>query len=124
MHPNPHTRLRIGAFVVDPLIDEVSGAGTTSKLEPRATDVLVYLAQRPGEVVSVDLVVAWNALFFDEDGVPYRECCAHARRVGDAKQDDLHARGLCAGGRSPPQPWERSSAQASDSPSVKKSAQG
>jgi TolB-like protein/DNA-binding winged helix-turn-helix (wHTH) protein len=84
MHPNPHTRLRIGAFVVDPLLDEVSGAGTTTKLEPRATDVLVYLAQRPGEVVSVDDLRAevWSGVIVTPDSV-YRAVNAIRRALGD-----------------------------------------
>src|SRR5215469_11355477 len=84
MHPNPQTRLRIGAFVVDPLVDEVSGAGTTSKLEPRATDVLVYLAQRPGEVVSVDDLRAhvWSGVIVTPDSV-YRAVNAIRRALGD-----------------------------------------
>ena len=84
MHPRPHTRLRIGAFVVDPLVDEVSGAGTTTKLEPRATDVLVYLAQRPGEVVSVDDLRAyvWSGVIVTPDSV-YRAVNAIRRALRD-----------------------------------------
>ena len=84
MHPRPHTRLRIGAFVVDPLVDEVSGAGTTTKLEPRATDVLAYLAQRPGEVVSVDDLRAqvWSGVIVTPDSV-YRAVNAIRRALRD-----------------------------------------
>src|SRR5215472_6854933 len=84
MHPNPHPRLRIGAFVVDPLVDEVHGAGTTTKLEPRAMDVLVYLAQRPGEVVSVDELRArvWTGVIVTPDSV-YRAVNAIRRVLGD-----------------------------------------
>src|SRR5262249_48818231 len=71
MHPRPDTRLRIGAFVVDPLLCEVSGAATTTKLEPRAMDVLVYLARRAGEVVSVDDLRAevWTGVIVTPDSV-------------------------------------------------------
>jgi TolB-like protein/DNA-binding winged helix-turn-helix (wHTH) protein len=84
MHPNPHPRLRIGAFVVDPEVDEVYGAGTTSKLEPRAMDVLVYLAQRPGEVVSVDELRAhvWAGVIVTPDSV-YRAVNGIRRALGD-----------------------------------------
>jgi TolB-like protein/DNA-binding winged helix-turn-helix (wHTH) protein len=84
MHPNPHPRLRIGAFVVDPSVDEVYSAGTTSKLEPRAMDVLVYLAQRAGEVVSVDELRAevWAGVIVTPDSV-YRAVNGIRRVLGD-----------------------------------------
>jgi transcriptional activator of cad operon len=45
--------LKIGDCAVDPTVDEVTRDGTTIKLEPRAMRVLMHLAGRPGEVVSV-----------------------------------------------------------------------
>src|SRR5215469_14090523 len=87
MHPRPQTRLRIGAFVVDPLVDEVSGAGTRTKLEPRAMDLLVYLAGRPGEVVSVDELRdhVWSGVIVTPDSV-YRAINAIRRALGDDRQ--------------------------------------
>ena len=39
---------RIGDWLVDPAIDEISRAGIVNKLEPRAMRVLVCLAERAG----------------------------------------------------------------------------
>lgn len=43
---------RLGALTVDPNRDEVSGPGGKVHLEPRVMDLVVYLAQRPDEVVT------------------------------------------------------------------------
>jgi transcriptional activator of cad operon len=44
--------MRIGEWLVEPALNQISAPGKTSKLEPKAMAVLCYLAQRPGEVVS------------------------------------------------------------------------
>jgi len=46
------TRFRVGAWTVNPLANEVSLGGEIAKLEPKVMAVLVYLADRPGEVVT------------------------------------------------------------------------
>jgi DNA-binding response OmpR family regulator len=46
--------LRIGAWRVDPALCEISKDGNTLKLEPREMQLLLYLAARPGRVVSVE----------------------------------------------------------------------
>jgi DNA-binding winged helix-turn-helix (wHTH) protein/TolB-like protein/Tfp pilus assembly protein PilF len=45
-------RLRIGSWVADPPTNELRRDGETIRLEPKAMDVLVLLAERAGEVVS------------------------------------------------------------------------
>jgi hypothetical protein len=56
---------RIGDWRVDPALDEISRDGRTVKLEPRTMRVLVCLARRAGEVVSVDdlLNAVWIRAF-------------------------------------------------------------
>ena len=63
---------RRGPWRADPTRDEISRDGTTVKLEPRTMRVLMCLAQRAGEVVSVnelldtvskDLVVTQYSLY-------------------------------------------------------------
>jgi len=46
------SRIRIGSWTVDPSANEVSLDGETTKLEPKVMAVLVYLADRRGEVVT------------------------------------------------------------------------
>ena len=44
--------LRIGDWLIEPDAGRVSREGVSTKLEPKAMDLLVYLAQRPGQVLS------------------------------------------------------------------------
>jgi DNA-binding winged helix-turn-helix (wHTH) protein/tetratricopeptide (TPR) repeat protein len=64
--------LRVGDWRVDPALDEISKEGTSVKLEPRAMRLLVCLAERAGQVVSVeqlldevwkDVVVTPNSVY-------------------------------------------------------------
>lgn len=48
----PTSRFRVGAWTVDPPANEVSLGGETTKVEPKVMAVLVYLADRRGEVVA------------------------------------------------------------------------
>lgn len=57
---------------VDPLLRTVSDAGgRTTRLEPKACDLLVLLAGRPGEVISVEQLIAsvWGGKFVTSDVV-------------------------------------------------------
>jgi len=79
---------RIGAWEVHPLTGEVSGTGTSTHLEPKVMEVLVALAQRPGEVVEREELLrrVWGnrAAVSDE---PLTRCIAELRRaLGDSRQ--------------------------------------
>ena len=56
--------LRIGSWRVDPALNEISREGQTIRLEARAMSLLLRLARRPGEVVSVDdlLTDVWSGV--------------------------------------------------------------
>ena len=59
-------------FTVDPLLRSVTGAdGRTTRLEPKACDLLVLLAGRPGEVFSVEQLIesVWGGKFVTSDVV-------------------------------------------------------
>jgi len=67
-----HTQsLRVGDWTVDAALNRLSAPGKTVKLEPKAMAVLVYLAQRPGEVVSRDTLLAavWPGVVVSDDAV-------------------------------------------------------
>jgi DNA-binding winged helix-turn-helix (wHTH) protein len=63
--------LRIGAWRVDPALDEISRDGATVKLEPRAMRVLLCLADHAGQVVSVGqlLDAVWKDVIVTPDSV-------------------------------------------------------
>jgi DNA-binding winged helix-turn-helix (wHTH) protein/TolB-like protein len=64
-------RLQVGDWTVDPALNELSAPGKTVKLEPKAMAVLVYLAERPGQVVSRDelLSAVWSGLVVSDDAL-------------------------------------------------------
>jgi adenylate cyclase len=63
--------LRIADLRVDPALDEICRAGQTIKLEPKAMQLLMCLAERPGEVVSVEelLDLVWKDVVVSPDSV-------------------------------------------------------
>ena len=75
---------RIGDWRIDPALDEISRDGTTVKLEPRTMRVLVCLARRAGEVVSVDdlLNAVWKDVVVSQYSV-YQAVAALRRAFGD-----------------------------------------
>ena len=64
-------RLQVGDWTVDPPLNQLSAPGKTVKLEPKAMAVLVHLAQRPGEVVSREALLAavWPGVVVSDDAV-------------------------------------------------------
>jgi TolB-like protein/DNA-binding winged helix-turn-helix (wHTH) protein/Flp pilus assembly protein TadD len=78
---------RLGQWRVDPALDEISRAGNTVKLEPRTMRVLVCLAERAGEVVSVNqlLDVVWKDLVVTPYSV-YQAIAALRRALGDDRK--------------------------------------
>jgi DNA-binding winged helix-turn-helix (wHTH) protein/Flp pilus assembly protein TadD len=76
--------LRVGACWVEPDLDRISGPVGEIALEPKAMAVLVYLAARPGQVVSVDALVdaIWQGRPMGDN--PVYKCIAQLRRaLGD-----------------------------------------
>lgn len=82
---------RLGPWQVDPALDEISRDGQTVKLEPRAMRVLVCLAERPGEVVSVSqlLDVVWKDLVVTPYSV-YQAVAALRRAFGDDSKNPTY----------------------------------
>jgi DNA-binding winged helix-turn-helix (wHTH) protein/pimeloyl-ACP methyl ester carboxylesterase len=101
--------LRIGAWRVDPALDEISRDGTTVKLEPRAMRVLVCLAEHAGQVVSVEQVLdaVWKDVVVTSDSV-YQAVAGLRRALGDdTKEPTYIANVLRRGYRlvAPVAPW-------------------
>jgi TolB-like protein/DNA-binding winged helix-turn-helix (wHTH) protein/tetratricopeptide (TPR) repeat protein len=83
--------LRIGAWRVDPALDEISRDGATVKLEPRATRVLLCLADHAGQVVSVDqlLDAVWKDVVVTPDSV-YQAVAGLRRALGDTSKEPAY----------------------------------
>lgn len=65
------TQLRIGEWTVEPALNQLSAAGKTVRLEPKAMEVLVYLADRPGQVVSREALLSavWSGVVVGDDSL-------------------------------------------------------
>ena len=76
--------LRIADLRVDPALDEICKAGRTIKLEPKAMQLLICLAERAGEVVSLEelLDLVWKDVVVSPDSV-YAAVAALRRTLGD-----------------------------------------
>jgi transcriptional activator of cad operon len=76
--------LRVGDWRVDPASGEISKDGETARLEVRTLRLLLCLAERPGEVVSIDdlLSEAWAGVIVSPDSV-YQAVASLRRQLGD-----------------------------------------
>lgn len=78
---------RIGEWQVSPALNQISRNGVTSRVEPKAMRVLVYLAGHPGVVSKDQLISAvWPDVFVSDDVLPgcisalRKTMCDDARR--------------------------------------------
>lgn len=76
--------LLIGAWQVDPASGQISREGETDRLETRTLRLLLCLAQRAGQVVSIDdlLNEVWPGVAVTQDSV-YQAVAALRRQLGD-----------------------------------------
>src|SRR6516225_4469469 len=76
--------IEIGAWRVDPALDEISKDGETTKLEPKMMQLLLCLAAHAGEVVSVEQLLdeVWKDVVVTPDSV-YHAIAALRRVLGD-----------------------------------------
>lgn len=83
--------LRVGEWRVDPALDEISKDGTTVKLEPRAMRLLVCLAERAGQVVSVEQVLdeVWKDVVVTPNSV-YHAVATLRRVLGDNSKEPTY----------------------------------
>jgi transcriptional activator of cad operon len=76
--------IRVGAWCVDPASGEISRDGETARLEVRTMRLLLCLAERRGEVVSIDdlLKHVWPEVIVTPDSV-YQAVASLRRVLGD-----------------------------------------
>ena len=76
--------LRVGDWCVDPSSGQISKDGETARLEVRTLRLLLCLAGRAGEVVSIDdlLNQAWAGVIVSPDSV-YQAVASLRRQLGD-----------------------------------------
>ena len=76
--------MRIGAWCVDPKSGQMSRDGEVVRVEARMLRLLLCLAERPGEVVSIDdlLNLVWTGVIVTPDSV-YQAIASLRRLLGD-----------------------------------------
>jgi TolB-like protein/DNA-binding winged helix-turn-helix (wHTH) protein/Tfp pilus assembly protein PilF len=81
----------IGAWRIDSTLDEISKDGSTVKLERRAMQLLMHLAERPGEVVSVEQLLdqVWTGVVVTPDSV-YHAVASLRRLLGDDSREPTY----------------------------------
>jgi transcriptional activator of cad operon len=82
-HP-PATTLRVGAWLVEARSGQISRAGETVRLDARALRLLLHLARKSGEVVSIDELLneVWSGVVVTPDSV-YQAVASLRRVLGD-----------------------------------------
>jgi TolB-like protein/DNA-binding winged helix-turn-helix (wHTH) protein len=84
MKPATPTKLRIGDWCVNPSSGEISRNGESARLEIRAMRLLLYLAERADQVVSIDELLdqVWSGVVVSPDSV-YQAVTSLRRQLGD-----------------------------------------
>jgi TolB-like protein/Tfp pilus assembly protein PilF len=118
MKSSDNQRLQIGAWRVDPALDEISRDGTNVKLEPRTMRLLGCLAKHAGQVVSVEKLLdeVWTGVVVTPNSV-YKALAELRRALGDnPKEPSYIANVLRRGYRlvAPVAPWVDPSAVPSE----------
>ena len=109
MRPPDAHAIRVGAWRVDPTLDEISKDGTSVKLEPRTMRLLVCLAENAGQVLSVEHLLdqVWKDVVVTPNSVYH--AIAELRRVlgDDPKEPSYIANVMRRGYRlvAPVAPW-------------------
>jgi TolB-like protein/tetratricopeptide (TPR) repeat protein len=101
--------LRIADLRVDPALDEICKEGHTIKLEPKSMQLLICLAERAGEVLSVDelLDLVWKNVVVSPDSV-YAAVAALRRTLGDDPKNARYIANVARRGYrliAPVSPW-------------------
>jgi DNA-binding winged helix-turn-helix (wHTH) protein/TolB-like protein/Tfp pilus assembly protein PilF len=92
-------RLQVGDWAVEPALNQLSSAGKTVKLEPKAMSVLVYLAERPGQVVSREALLSavWSGLVVGDDSLT-QVVIKLRKALGDVPEKPAYIQTISKGG--------------------------
>ena len=105
-------KLQVGDWAVEPALNQLSAAGRTVKLEPKATSVLVYLANRPGQVVSREALLSavWPGVLVGDDSLT-QVVIKLRKALGDAPEKPAYIQTISKGGYRLIAPVARSAAE-------------
>jgi DNA-binding winged helix-turn-helix (wHTH) protein/TolB-like protein len=91
--------LLVGEWAVEPALNQLSAAGKTLKLEPKAMAVLVYLASRPGQVVSREALLSaiWPGVLVGDDSLT-QVVIKLRKALGDIPEKPAYIQTISKGG--------------------------
>ncbi len=92
-------KLQVGDWTVEIALNQLSAAGKTVKLEPKAMAVLVHLADRPGQVVSRDALLSavWSGVSVVDDSLT-QVVIKLRKALGNAPDDPTYIQTIAKGG--------------------------
>src|SRR4051812_39390828 len=82
IHLASRSDFEIGTLRVRPSLREVGTGSQAERLEPRVMQALVALAERPGDVISRDVLLerCWGGRIVNDDAI--NRCMTKLRKVG------------------------------------------
>ena len=92
-------RLQVGDWTVEPALNQLSATGRTVKIEPKAMAVLVYLADRPGQVVSREALLSavWSSVVVSDDSLT-QVVIKLRKALGEAPEKPAYIQTIAKGG--------------------------
>ena len=92
-------RLQVGNWMVEPALNQLSAAGKTVKLEPKTMAALIYLANRPGQVVSREALLSalWPGIVVGDDSLT-QVVIKLRKALGDDPDEPVHIQTITKGG--------------------------
>lgn len=100
--PPPTTareRLQVGGWTVEPALNQLSAEGKSVKIEPKAMAVLLYLADRPGQVVSRQALLStvWSGVVVGDDALT-QVVVKLRKALGDVPDEPAYIQTISKGG--------------------------
>lgn len=92
-------RLRVGNWAVEPALNQLSAEGKAVKIEPKAMAVLLYLADRPGQVVSREALLStiWSGVVVGDDALT-QVVVKLRKALGDVPEEPAFIQTISKGG--------------------------
>ncbi len=92
-------RVQVGDWAVEPALNQLSAGGKTVKLEPKTMSVLVYLADRPGQVVSREALLSavWPGVLVGDDSLT-QVVIKLRKALGDVPENPAYIQTISKGG--------------------------
>lgn len=91
--------VQVGDWKVEPALNQLSSAGKAVKLEPKVMSVLVYLADRPGQVVSREALLSaiWSGVVVGDDSLT-QVVIKLRKALGDVPERPAYIQTISKGG--------------------------